>query len=251
MITCYAQYEKEKSLQVVSAFATGVHGTVKSASSPRLGPGAAAFYGVRPAYSHLWYEAIAKGRDWYYIDNSWFDVTRERYFRIGVNALQTVIPVDCLPTRLEQQQVRIRREKNNGSRILVCRQSDEYMRLLADWPDGAIGWQRDVLLKLKKHTDRMIEVRQKGSGTPLASLLWDCSLLITHSSATAVQALLFGVPVIVTDPKCAAAPLATTFEKADNPYIEGDVHAWAARLACSQWSYDELRCGTFRAALGI
>lgn len=60
-----------------------------STNNRSLAEGAAAFYGVRPAWRHLWEQARREGRTWYYLDNAWFDVARERYFRVGINAVQS------------------------------------------------------------------------------------------------------------------------------------------------------------------
>lgn len=209
----------------------------------RLSPGNAVFYGVRPGWKHLWDQAAVECRTWFYVDNAWFDPLREKYYRIGVNALQSWSQRESDGRRLREQGVIVHDWKTDGRQIVVCRQSDEYLRLQADWTGGAIGWQQDVLEVLRSVTDRPIKVRIKGADRPLAEDLKTAWALVTHSSAAAVEALLAGVPVCVTDPDCAAARFATPLEAIEDPIFEEGREEWAARLADSHWTIDELRAG--------
>ena len=245
-VTCYAQRSKPKSQRVLEAFAAGAGGRVVETSAQRLEAGAAAFYGVRPAWRHLWDEARADGRDWFYLDNAWFDAGRERFFRVGVNALQSWSQEPSDGRRLRELGVKVRdRDPDVGEHIVVCRQSDEFMRCAAGWQGGMLGWQEDVLNELKRHTDRLIVVRQKGADKPLEHDLHRAHCLVTHSSAAAVEALISGVPVIVTDHECAAARFGMKFEQLERGRAldPDEIAAWAARLADSQWTLDELRSG--------
>lgn len=203
-----------------------------------LWPGPAAFYGVRPAWWHLWRQA----REWFYLDNAWFDAGRERFFRVGVNAMQTWSRKPSDGKRLKALGVQIRPQRR-GRHIVVCRQSDEFMAFNAEWPGGALGWQQSVLTELKQHTDRPMVVRAKHSTLPLQADLKDACALVAHSSAAAVEALIAGVPVIVTDPNCAAAEFAMKFSDIESPPTLIGVEAWAQRLADSQWTLDEMREG--------
>jgi hypothetical protein len=92
-VTCYPIPGKAKALRLCEAFAAGVRAAGGDAhvctEPPReLADGAAVFYGVRPAVAHLWEQAKREARDWYYIDNSYFDAARERQFRVTKNAIQ-------------------------------------------------------------------------------------------------------------------------------------------------------------------
>ena len=243
-ITCYAQPDKPKSQRVLEAFAAGCGGRVVQTSARSLEPGPAAFYGVRPGWAHLWRQAQATARDWYYLDNSWFDAGRERYYRIGVNAVQSWSQKPSDGRRLAALGIGIKPWRPQGEGpVIVCRQSDEYMRTVAGWQGGALAWQEDVLNAMRPHTRRHIVVRVKGASRPLATDLEAAHLLVTHSSAAAVEALIAGVPVIVTDHQCAAAGFSSRFESIDNPVRPEGREPWAARLADSQWTLDELQKG--------
>ncbi len=244
MITCYAQPDKAKSQRVLEAFAAGCGGRLSSTWAGELGEGDAAFYGVRPAWMHLWRQAIDERRQWYWLDNAWFDTTRERQFRIGRNAIQSWADKASNGERLARLGVRVQSWRKNGTHILICGQSDEFMRTAAGWPEGAAGWRRQVIRNLMQHTDRPPLIRIKQEQRPLARDLQDAWLLVTHSSAAAIEALIVGVPVIVTDPACAASGFSTTFEDVESPARPDGREEWAARLADSQWTLEELKNGT-------
>jgi hypothetical protein len=92
-VTCYPIPGKRKALLLCEAFAAGVRaagGTAHVCTEPprelasrrrgvlRRAPGGRAPVGA----------GEARGRDWYYIDNSYFDAVRERQFRVTKNAIQ-------------------------------------------------------------------------------------------------------------------------------------------------------------------
>lgn len=238
MIVCYAQPEKLKSRMVLEAFAMGCGAEMASTHVQELLPGAAVFYGVRPPWMHLWHQAKREGREWWYIDNAWFDRARERFFRIGHNAVQSWAPASD-GARLQELGIEVQPWRRRGRNIIVCPQTDEFMRTVARDP----SWRYVVKSRIAAHTDRPIVERVKGSKRPLAEDLVDAWLLVAHSSAAAVEALLAGVPVIVTDPSCAAAAFATSFEGIESPVLLDGREEWAARLADSQWTLEEMKKG--------
>jgi hypothetical protein len=235
LITCYTQTEKNKSIAVLTAFAAGCDGKIVSTNVRELLPGAAAFYGVRPAWAHLWNQAKAEQRNWYYLDNAWFDVARETYFRIGVRAMQTWSMKPSNGKRLAKLGVRVKAWRKNGNHIVVCPQSDEFMRTI-DWP----SWRSDMLKDLRKRTDRQLVIRTKKSA-PLALDLKNAWLLVTHSSTAAIEALVAGIPVLVTDRLCAAAKFSS--KMVESPLMIAGREDLAERLADSQWTLDEMRAG--------
>lgn len=244
MITCYAQPDKIKSWRVLEAFASGCRGGMDSTAAQQLQPDGAAFYGVRPAWMHLWHQAIREQRVWYWLDNSWFDRAREVYFRVGCNAVQSWSIWPSSGVRLKKLGIDIKPWQKNGKRIIVCAQSDEFMRTVACRQDGAAGWNKQVLSQLAQQTDREIVLRDKQTKRPLAADLQDAWLLVTHSSTAAIEALIAGVPVILTDKTCMAAGFSTPFDEIDRPHHKDGREAWLARLADSQWTLDEMKNGT-------
>lgn len=184
-------------------------------------PGAAVFYGVRTGWAHLWEQAKREGRDWLYADNSFFDVTRERYFRIAKNRIQHDGRGESDGTRFAALGLTIKPMRSGGDYALICAQSDEFMRVIAGDPH----WLQRTKVALRMP----FIVRHKQERRAFAADLARARCVITWSSAAAVQALLEGVPVTCSD-QCAA-------------YQVGDRQRWASVLADNEWSIDEIARG--------
>lgn len=228
-VTCYPIPGKPKALRTCEAFAAGViaaggRAHVCTVPPAALAPGAAVFYGVRPAVAHLWRQARDEGRDWYYIDNAYFDCARERYFRVTRNALQHRGDGRSDGARLRALGVTVQPMREGGDYVLVCPQSDEFMRVVAGDP----GWLARVTANLDAMGGEFV-VRHKHTGRALAEDLRRARLLLTWSSAAAVTALLAGVRVLCA-PECCAT-------------YAGDRVQWASVLADNQWTVDELARG--------
>jgi len=92
---------RPKSRLLCEAFAQGCGGRVVE-NAQRLEDGPAAFYGVRPLQIPLWNQCKAEARDWFYMDNSWFDVVRQQQFRIthprscSERVMEPVLRTNCV-----------------------------------------------------------------------------------------------------------------------------------------------------------
>lgn len=199
-----------------------------STTARALEPGAAAFYGVRPGWLHLWEQAKREGRDVYYLDNSFFDVTRERQFRVAKNRIQHDGRGESDGKRLAALGVTIKPWRGGGDYALVCAQSDEFMRTVAGDPD----WLKRTTAELRMP----FRVRHKGTKRPFAEDLAQARCVVTYSSAAAVQALLEGVPAVCSE-QCAA-------------HRVGDRQKWASVLADNQWTLSEMAHGNAWGWLG-
>jgi hypothetical protein len=83
--------------------------------------------------------------------------------------------------------------------------------------------------------------------TPLKSELSRSTVLITHGSAAAVEAIVHGVPVITLGP-CSAQFVANQIIDNKNlldPYFPSDQARWSwlCNLAYCQWAQEELQSG--------
>lgn len=212
---------------------------MKSTRLTELEPGDVAFYGVRPPWLRLWQQAIREDRRRYYVDNAYFDRGRETYFRVGVNALQSWSKRASDGKRLAKLGVRIQPWRTGGERIYVCPQSVEFMTTHFNRPD----WIDETFAQLEQRTQRQAVLRLKRDGVPFWEILKDAWLVVAHSSSAAIEALLAGIPVIVTDPDCAAAEFGSTIDEIESPRCPDGREEWAARLADSQWTLDEFRSG--------
>lgn len=184
-------------------------------------PGAAVFYGVRAGWAHLWEQAKREGRDWYYADNAFTDCVRERYFRIAKNRIQHDGRGESDGKRFAALALTVKPWRGGGDYVLVCAQSDEFMRVVAADPD----WLKRTTAELRMP----FVVRHKRTARAFAADLARARCVVTWSSAAAVQALLEGVPVVCSD-QCAA-------------YRVGDRQKWVSVLADQQWDLSEIARG--------
>jgi hypothetical protein len=242
-VTCYPTPEKAKAHMVCSAFARGCDGIVSDA---RIGlrDGDAFFYGLVPATRSIWLDAIAKKRDWYYADNAYFDKGRQAYYRVTKNDFQIHEWARPDYDRLERLQIRPRPWRDSGAHIVLCEQSEAFMRLCG----YGTGWLDKTIEELRKYSDRPLRIRRwnRDKGKMLATLKADLNgawALVTHMSAAANEALLAGVPVVVTG-NCAARPMASTvLSEIESPRMPDGIMDWAAGLAANQWTVEELENG--------
>lgn len=238
---------KEKAKLLLDAFCGGAGGTVVSRLPDKLLPGAAAFYGVVPETKHLWEQAKAEGRDYYYIDNAYFDPCRERYFRIAKNRLQHDGGMDETDgKRWAALGLSLAPWRESGKHILVCPQSDQFMRDAVGYPGS---WLKDITHALRVYTEREVRVRPWDGNKAkwyqsLPADLVGAHALVTYSSASAISALLAGVPAFCTATDC----IASSITRGDISNIEYPVfpeyrERWAMVVADNQWTVREMKEG--------
>lgn len=249
-VTCYPTPNKPKARKLLDAFAAGAGGAVDPAAVQvnALRPGAAAFYGVVPETRPLWLQAKAEGRDWYYLDNAYFDTARGTHFRVTKNALQARGDEKPDWTRLAALKLDIQPWTRKGGHIVVVEQSNWFLSRVSNWEWGATAWLAHVLHLLPAYTVRPVVVRRwnrdKGAaGASLRADLQDAWALVTHSSAAANEALLAGVPVFCTGPCSALWMGSSDLAQIESPRRPDGRMAWAAALAGRQWTIEELRSG--------
>lgn len=238
---------KDKARTILQAFCAGAPGgEVAEVIPQRLAPGAAAFYGVTPATKHLFDQARAERRDWYYIDNAYFDPCREQYFRVTRGHLQHWGFGSSDGTRFRALGVDIKPWRAAGQHVVICPQSDEFMRVCA----GYVGsWLEDTLKDLRRHTERELRVRPWNGNKrewyrTLPADLDDCWALVTYSSASAITALLSGVPAFATAKDCISRRVTKAkLANIELPRRPLDREAWAHVVADQQWTLAEMASG--------
>lgn len=242
---------KAKARDILNAFCGGARGQVVDTLPKTLLPGAAAFYGVTPATKALWEQAKAEGRDWYYIDNAYFHEWRGTYFRVARNRLQHTGIGTSNGKRFAALDLEILPWRKPGKHVVIAPQSDEFMHVCAEWKTPLPGHSRWI--------DWALAVMY-GSGRELRALEWnrdktkwyselpanlvDCWALVTYSSASAISAVLAGVPAFCTASDCIAAPVVrASLEEIEKPFRPEGREAWAGVVADNQWTLDEMRAG--------
>lgn len=189
MITACPIPGKLKSTHICAAFIEG---------APRSAVGFV-FYGVNETNLHQYRVAKASGQPVYVIDNSAFDcvrgtqfrVTRGRYHHNGVGVSDgsrfKALGIEAQPWQ--------HRTPDRPS-VLAVEQSESYMRSVAGdarWLDVQLGLiLSDAVLVRAWNRDK------RAAGATLAEDLARSHLVVTHSSAAAVEALLAGVAVRVS-----------------------------------------------------
>jgi hypothetical protein len=281
-VTCYPSPGKLKGLKVCHAFAQGCGGQVAQAGETRLAPGPAFFYGMTAHSLALIARCRAEGRDWYYADNAYY-VGRGSHFRVTKNAFQHAGTGAAGPERWRAFGVALKPWCDGGStrrpvlrssgaaaaeggsllarrslgegggeggHILITTQSELFYRLHLGVSRAA--WLADLRSRLKAVSGRPIEVCHKPApgapGNPAAGENFEADLtgahaLVTHSSSTAVKALIEGVPVFCLG-VCVASPLGLSDPaRIETPHYPGNREPWLWTLAANQWTREEMRAG--------
>lgn len=238
-VRAYPVPTKKKSVDICQAFITGVpseHGHTGDV-----------FYGVTEANAVAWQtvKTDRKTRPYYYIDNSYFDATRGAYYRVTKNAIQFQGPDyasdgkrwDALGYTLKPW-----RDPDQGH-VILCPQSETYMRYTVGKRKLARLWLAQVIDMVESAwPKREIRVRAWAAEKQMASLhddLVGAGLLVTHSSAAAVEAVIEGVQVILdAGSPSALATLPPVIDNADDQRLK-----YLRALADNQWTLDEIKRG--------
>jgi hypothetical protein len=247
-MTAYPVAGKSKSLEICRAFVDGCGGAIVH-TAEELADGPAFFYGVDRSNVHLWRQAKERG-GFYYCDNSYFDGTRQAYFRVTKNRLQHSGEGVSTGERFRALKIAVEPWRDPGEWVVVCPQSDEFMKLVVAY---GRDWFADALADLAPYKKRL-RVRawnrdKKALSATLAQDLDGAKCLVTWSSAAAVTALLKGVPVVVGSSDCAARRMGGNIFRIDElPRPDGREN-WAGVLADNQWTVGEMRSGVAWRAL--
>jgi hypothetical protein len=238
-LTLYPVAGKLKSVVICEAFAAG---------APKSAEGDV-FFGVNDSNVAAYRRARKEGRDWYYVDNAYIDKWRGTYFRATKNALQVntqgkvsdgkrfaALGVPVKPWR-----------EVMGREILLCPQSDSFMRTATvgyrgSWTDNTLtlleGFQCRLPIRVRHWNPDKVKV-----SVALLDELPKLHLLVTYSSASAITALLEGVPAIS---QAGAAHQLTgdlTRESVENPPRPEGREQFANVLADNQFTLEEFKRG--------
>lgn len=240
MIIGYPVPGKEKARIICQAFIDG---------APHDAEGDV-FFGVNHGNHAAYLRAKALGRPWFYVDNAYFDRCRGVYFRVTRNALQCNGADPSDGKRFEHLGISIkpwRVDSKPTNTLLVCEQNANFMAAAVGYKGG---WLTNTLSALRGlGLPHPIKVRPwNPDKAKLAIALLDqlptTHMVITHSSASAITAMLEGVPAI--SQSGAAAVLtgkSMTFADISLPRHPSGREQFAATLADNQFTLDEIRRG--------
>ena len=200
-----------------------------------------------------------RGRQWIYWDrgyfrrrfSTWLPYGRdmglhEGFFRWHINRPQMSEIYDVPDDRwkflkLDQQCEKgnqIKPWNKNGKHIVVIGTMQEYFDL---WLEP--NWIQQTVNVLKQYTDRPITVRHHQSTLSLKEEIKDAHCLVTHGSVAAVEAVVWGCPVFVSDMSAAKLVGLTDFSKIETP-VYPERQPWLSSLAYCQYHEQELLDGT-------
>lgn len=242
---------KDRQLAFIDRFANGCNGKIVSAKEAFEYPPEYPIC-VRGMKFTAWVkQAMAQGRDYYYIDNGYFgNHGRKNYFRIIRNNVHDVRDIIDRPSdRLEPCEVKLK-NFSPGRKILLAPPS---VKSFTMWDIDQDQWIVDTVAEIKKYTDRPIEVRHKrprndrmAVDTIQEALANDVHCLVTYNSVAAVEAVMLGKPAITLGPNAAGVVCSQSLVEIENPRIPtyDQRDAWLRHLSYSQFTFDEMNNGT-------
>ncbi len=233
-MTAYPVLGKAKSRDLCAAF---IQGAPKDAQG-------SVFYGVDQTNIKHWQRVSRSGEPYWYCDNSWFDKTRGTHFRIGRNRVQHDGQGQSNGERFKALALEIRPWRADGEHIVICPQSDSFMREVAEYPGD---WLSDVVRTMALVSNRRFAVRNwdRDKLTLQATLARDLVgawMLVTYSSTAAIQALLAGIPVSAIGG--AARWAGTDPLGIEAPFYPEDRERFFGVLADNQFTINEMRDGS-------
>lgn len=242
---CIEPQRVEKTERIMSALAAGTGGRICLGAPPR--GEAFVVWGHRFLSETIIPRAIADGTPWWFIDNGFYQPARggtAGYYSLTYRSLAPIMFDAPDMGRLAITMAPWRRERHGY--VLLALPGRYYGQMLGF---DMKAWSEMMRAKIRKYTRRQVVIRDKKKcRRPLADDLAGASVVVTHSSKIAVDAVIAGVPAIVA-PTNPAAPVASTnladIEKPKMPERE----RWWASLMAQQFTLEEMRSGLAAAAM--
>ena len=247
-VVCYIEREREwKTTSFMKAFARGANtrDTALAVTPDSVSRDA----NVHVLWGHRWFSQqalpeILKREDQHYIviDNGWFypaNGTQRGYFRVMIDGM---LPKNVGIKESRSEKVGVYLEpwrKQRGEHVLICMPGPHFG---LPWGINVLDWEMEIVDRVQQHTDRPIIVRRKGATVPLETELQKAHCLVTHSSASAVQAALRGVPVFCEQTCSAVEVGCTDLSKIEEPVFP-DRRQWLDNLLYQQWNLSEYNSG--------
>ncbi len=201
------------------------------------------------------------GRRFRYIDSGYFGNRAHPrlnpggwkvWHRIVENDLQQQNLIQCPSDRWERLDLVCRPWKRSGREIVIVAPDEKPCKFYNIDLDT---WVNNIQQSLASLTDRPIVIRYRSRNViklnrdqtnSFEQAIATAHAVVTFNSNAAVESVMNGVPVFVTHPVSAAAPVANwDFEKIENPWLADRdlVMSWLHGLAYSQFHNCELESG--------
>ena len=198
-------------------------------------------------------------RDFYYVDTGYFgnNISKENphgwkfWHRIVKNNLQHGEIIQRPTDRWKKFNKTLAPWKKDGKKILLAIPDEKPCKFYGVDLDI---WIEETLGKIKQHTNRPIEIRQRApkrqdriaTNTLKQALDNDVFALVTFNSVAATEAIMHGIPAFTLAPCNAAAPVASQdVSQIEKPYYpdHDTLIKWTSHLAYGQFHNTELTSG--------
>ena len=202
---------------------------------------------------------IARGEEWWYVDNGYIteQITRypepiikdydKTYFRLCKGGIHTTSFKEHDDKRLNTEF----KGWQSGEHILVCPSSPTVSYYINDMTQE--DWIKETTDKIKECTDRPVRLRNKPRpsnkwwGTDILDDLKDAHCLVTNMSLAAVDAIINGVPCITHNRNVAAGVSSRdiSYKTLNYPFKpDGDkINRWMRMLSYNQFTIREIEDG--------
>jgi hypothetical protein len=124
------------------------------------------------------------------------------------------------------------KEWQQGDNIIVIPPADKIAKIY-----NAYNWVEVTIRDIKRYSDKKIIVKHKSEGS-LGEHLKNAHCLVSFGSVSEVEAMIHGVPVIVSQ-HSPAIPVSNKIENIEN-LVYPDRIRWLHSLAAAEWHKDEM-----------
>jgi hypothetical protein len=239
----YVVANEKTSPKFGNAFAQGCRGPIEYRD--KLHPNAPAALFGSPQRWQLLQEAFRQAIPTYYGDHAYMG--RGQFYRVTRDAYQHDGRGEATPDRFEALGRPVQPWRKTGHHVLICPNSPTYFGLFGM---DVHQWVADVTRHIAAATNRPVRVRWKGQDTPIQADLVNCWAVVVFSSASAVDALIAGVPVFTLADFGATRRMGSAdLSQIEYPKMPEDREPFLWNLAAQQWTLDEIRNGTAWKAL--
>lgn len=144
-------------------------------------------------------ECDKHNKPWWELDRGYLRPNHfDGYYRISLNGMQAKYQrIDLPDDRVRKLDVKLYPVIKSGKYILVCPPTEPVEQFYG-MESGK--WLNDTINEIKKYTDRRIKIRDKhDSNAPLEHDLAEAHCVVTFNSSVALQAVIYGIPAIVSE----------------------------------------------------
>ena len=138
----------------------------------------------------------------------------------------------CTDWRDSDRKIPKIKEWHSGDNIIVIPPSDKIAKIY-----NAYKWTDEAIRRIRLFSDRKIIVKHKSEGS-LGEHLKNAHCLVSFGSVSEVEAMIHGVPVIVSQ-HSPAIPVSNKIENIEN-LVYPDRIRWLHSLAAAEWHKDEM-----------